>query len=189
MPQRKNNEPPKVMTWPKAIPVIVVAGISDVLRFMFTWLVFFGPALAGMYCTIKTGSAAVGTACAAVGGVASFFGVGFIEPFGIVMAMATGLAGWLITGTWLLTANTRIFKENALWFGTSLLVSEVPFINSLPVLSGIVWKMYRTQIRVEKVAYAKWKKENADAQLKERQRQEAQRMQYQANRLASADVY
>lgn len=194
MPRKINSSPPpEVMAWGKAAPVLVVAAIFDALRFMFEWFIFFGPAMAGLYCTIKgsdtvigslVGTPAVGTVCAAGAGIVGFFGAGVIEPFGMVMAMATGFAGWLAIGLYLVTKNARIFKENALWFGGSLLLSEIPFIGSLPAFTFTVWKMYRTQIRIEKVAFAKWKKETASAQLQERNQQTEQIMQEQATQQA-----
>ena len=87
--------------------------------------------------------------------------------------MATGFAGWLIVGGWLMATNSRIFKENALWFVGSLLFSEVPFIGAIPAITVSVWKMHSNQIKIEKAAFAKWEKENADALVAEK-RQQAQ---------------
>src|SRR3989344_216103 len=79
--------------------------------------------------------------------------------------------------------------ENALWFGASLLVSEVPFVGSIPALTIVMWRMHHVQIKIEKEALKKWKKENADAQLQERRQQiaeQAQMIQYQAGQVAQA---
>lgn len=189
MPQKRNSPEPEVMTWGKATPAFVFAVISDLVRIFFEFFWFFGPALVGAYCTSKVGDVAIvggllATGCAAGVTATAAAGFAFTATFGSIMAMATGFAGWLVVGGYLMMFNRRILKENALWLVGSLVVSEVPFINSLPVLSGIVWKMYRTQIKVEKAALAKWKKENADAQLQERQRQTVMAAQAQATRQA-----
>lgn len=170
------------MTWGKATPVLVIAAVFDALGFMFDWFIFFGPAFAALYCTIKIGdtigTTAAGAVCTLGAGVAGVFGAELSAPFGMVMAMIISFAGWLAVLIILLVFNGRIFKENALWFGASLILTEIPFVGSLPFLTATVWKMYRTQIRTEKAEFAKWKKEQADAQLQERQRQQnAQLMQ------------
>ncbi len=180
MPQKRNSqEPPEVMTWGRAMPVLVVAGIFDLTRLFFVLFWFFGPALAAVYCASTASewvgslwgltAAACGVGAAAAGAAVSAFTI----PFGTVMAMAVGLFGWLTIGIWLMRTNARIFKENALWFGASLLISEVPIIGSIPALSITVWKMYKTQIRIEKVAFKKLGKEHADEERKRRDRQAA----------------
>lgn len=187
MPQRTNaGEPPPRMTWGKALPVLVISAVFDAVRFMFTWFIFFGPALAGLYCTVKgsstaigdmVGTTVVGAACG-IGAVATgVVGAGAIETFGIIMAMATGFAGWLAILIILLVFNTRIFKENTLWFGGSLLISEIPFINSLPTLTFTMWKMYHTQITIETANRKKWEKERAQEERQKRERQTVQRSQ------------
>jgi hypothetical protein len=193
MPQKRNNTPPpEVMTWGKATPVLVVAAVFDALGFMFDWFIFFGPAFAALYCTIKIGdtigTTAAGAVCTLGAGVAGVFGAELSAPFGMVMAMIISFAGWLAVLIILLVFNGRIFKENALWFGASLILTEIPFVGSLPFLTATVWKMYRTQIRIEKEAHAKWKKENADAELQERQRQNVQLMQTQAMQQQELDA-
>ena len=189
MPQNRNNppQPPPVMTWGKALPVLVVAGIFDLMGLFFNMFWFFGPALAAVWCTVKAtdvagavGTYVGGALCATVATVGGSLAVGPLETFGIIMAMAVGLAGWLVVGLLLLIFNGRIFKENALWFAASLLIDEMPIIGSLPALTGVTWKMYHTQIKTEKAAFAKWQKEQADVQLQKRQRQAAQLMQAQA---------
>ncbi len=197
-PQKRNNpEPPEVMTWGKALPVLVIAAVFDALRFMFEWFIIFGPAIAAAYCTAKgssyIGITASGVLCSTGAAVGGFFGAAFIGPFGMVMAIVTGFAGWLAVLIILLIFNGRIFKENALWFGVSLLISEMPFIGSIPAITIAVWRMHSHQIKIEKAALKKWEKENANAQLQERRQQQvaqqAQLMQMQAAELASADVY
>ncbi|MBI5405621.1 hypothetical protein HY972_01095 [Candidatus Kaiserbacteria bacterium] len=193
MARRKNSPEPPVMTWPKATPFLVLAAVFDALRFMFEWFIFFGPALAGVACTVSANNTAIGNAvgtavtesvCGGGAVAAGFLGAGIIGPLGIVMAMVTGFAGWLAVGIALVMFNRRIFKENALWFAASLLVSEVPFIGSVPAITLAVWKMHGTQIRVEKAAHKKWADEQAAQQLQERNQQAAELMQLQATQQA-----
>lgn len=172
MPQTKNSEPPpEVMTWKKATPVLIGAVVFDLMRIFFEFFWFFGPALAALWCTVKAtdvagvaGTYVGGALCGSAAVAAGIVGAVAIETFGIVMAMAVGFAGWLVIGGWLMKTNPRIFKENALWFAGSLLVSEIPFVGAIPAITIIVWKMHRTQIKIEEAAYTKWEKENADAQ-------------------------
>lgn len=207
MPQKRNNsEPPPVMTWSKASPVLAFAVVFDALRMMFEMFWFFGPALAALACTLGVNSA-LGTSVAAIAGkitaagcslaagAAGFVGAPAIEAFGVVMAMAVGFAGWLVVGAIIMWTNKRIIAENAghaLWFVGSLLISEIPIVGTFPALTGVAWKMYATQIKKDKEVLQKYEKENAVAQQQERDRQAeqtAQLMQAQAAQLASADVY
>ncbi|MFA6414416.1 MAG: hypothetical protein WC217_01425 [Candidatus Paceibacterota bacterium] len=180
MPQKRSNqEPPPVMTWGKAAPALVVGALFDALRLLFEMFWFFGPALAALYCTVKGGGGAIvaalcGTTAAAVGTV----GVSAITAFGVIMAMAVGLFGWLVIGLYLMRTNSRIFKENALWFIGSLALSEMPLIGAVPAFTLTLWKMYSNQIRIEKAAFKKYEEEQKAAELKE-QKQQAQ-LQYQS---------
>lgn len=177
MPQKNNNsEPPPVMTWGKAVWVLAAAVVFDLLRIMFEQFWFFGPALATAYCTIKVGgtvgTTVAGWLCGPAALAAGIVGFAAIETFGIVMAMATGLFGWLVVLVLLMLFNRRIFKENAgnmVLFGASLLVSEVPLLGTIPAISIIVWRMYSTQIRKDKAALVQYEKERAAARLQEQQ--------------------
>ena len=188
------------MTWGKAAPVLVISAVFDAVSFMFDWFIFFGPALAAVTCTAVVsgplstwtlgafGTKTAAFACVNVAGVAGFFGAGVIESFGIIMAMVTSFAGWLVILIILLVFNQRIFKENALWFGGSLLVSEIPLLGSLPVITFVVWRMFSNQIKTEKAAKAKWEKEQADAQKQERNQQVAQMMRVQQAQRAEQEA-
>lgn len=153
------------MTWMKALPVLVIALVFDALRFVFEQFWFFGPALAGVYCTAKVngvltawttgllGAKTAAAACGAGATVAGYFGAPAFEAFGVVMAIAVGLFGWMTVGLILIITNSRIFKENeghALWFIASLLISETPIIGSIPGFTIITVKMYNTQIKKDK---------------------------------------
>ncbi|OGG78070.1 hypothetical protein A3A36_02775 [Candidatus Kaiserbacteria bacterium RIFCSPLOWO2_01_FULL_52_12b] len=195
MPQKRNSqEPPKVMTWGKAAPTLVIAAIFDVLRLMFMFFWFFGPALVGLYCTVKVGDVwVVGTLLAkgCVAGAAAI-GIGGFAPiaaFGVIMAMAVGFAGWLTVGFILLIFNKRIFKENALWFVGSLLISEIPIVGSVPAITIVVRKMYSNQIKLEKAALKKYQDEQTATQLKEQQQQAVQRQAAQQAQAANDELY
>ncbi len=163
------------MTWAKASPVLVIALIFDALRFVFEQFWFFGPALGALYCTSKVNSAvgtnvagaagkAIAAGCSAVAGAAGYFGAPAFTAFGIVMAIAVGLFGWMTVGLILIITNARIFKENeghALWFVVSLLISEMPIIGSIPGFTGITVKMYHTQIKKDRENLKRYEEEQA----------------------------
>src|SRR3989344_483944 len=173
---KAGSKPPKVMTWPLAIPALAFAVIFDLARLFFVMFWFFGPALAGLYCSSLVGGVwVVGkvltSACAAGSTYVGVVSYGVTAAFGTIMAMAVGFTGWLFVGGWLLATNARIFKENTMWFVGSLLFSEIPIIGAIPSITISVRKMYSNQIKLEKAAYKKWEKENADALAAERRQQ------------------
>ncbi len=182
------GEPPQVMTWGKALPILVLSAIFDALRFLFNMFWFFGPALAALYCTsvvsdsVGSLGGATATACEAGGVVAGYFGFGVLAIFGTIMAMVVGLVGWLAVGLIMLLTNARIFKES-LWFAGSLLASQIPFINAFPLLTVTTWKMHHAQIKRDKEALKKYEKEHADAELQERNQQIAEMQAQQAQQL------
>lgn len=181
------------MTWAKALPVLAIALIFDALRFLFEQFWFFGPALAAVYCTAKVngvltawttgllGAKTAAAACGAGAAVAGYFGAPAFEAFGVVMAIAVGLFGWMTVGLILIITNSRIFKENeghALWFVVSLLISETPIIGSIPGFTIITAKMYSTQIKKDKEALKKYN-----------ERQTAELMQARTAQMAQAEIY
>lgn len=202
MPSRRNNsKPPKTMTWSKAVPVLIVCIIFDALRMFFEQFWFFGPALAAAACTGAVSSwvgslwGLTAAACTGVAAALGYFGAAPIETFGVIMAMAVGLMGWLTIGLILILTDARIFEENAghaLWFAASLLVSEVPIVGTIPALTIIVWRMYRTQIHKEAVARRQYESEQAatlEEEREERQRQATELMRARAAELAAAEIY
>lgn len=189
-PRRNSTPPPQVMTWGKASFVLVIALILDAARLMFEMFWFFGPALAALYCAnsvsdtvgttvTKVAGGAITAGCTALAGVAGFFGSPAIAAFGVVMAIAIGLFGWLVIGLILMWTNARIFKENALWFVSSLAISEIPLVGSIPALTLILGRMYHHQIKTEQAAFKAYEKEQAAAQLAVQQQQTRQLMQAQ----------
>lgn len=187
MPSRRNSKPapPEAMTWPKATPILAIAIIFDALRFISEQLWFFGPAFAAVYCTAKASTAAGGGAvatkvsgllCGYTASAIGSLGSPFFATFGIVLAMALGLMGWLIIVFWILATNTRLLEENILWFGGSLVLSEVPILGALPALTVTVARMYRTQIKSDKEALKKYAAEHAAEELQERRQRAADLM-------------
>jgi len=163
------------MTWGKASLVLVSAFLFDALRFIFVMFWFFGPIIAGLSCAAKVGDiwlvgGLLASGCAAGTIAIGVAGAPAITAFGVIMAMAVGLAGWLTIGLILIISNRRIFKENALWFAGSLLFSEIPIIGAIPAITITVWKMYNNQIKLEKAVYKKWEREAATIQAQERKR-------------------
>ncbi|MFA6502842.1 MAG: hypothetical protein WCT45_01120 [Candidatus Paceibacterota bacterium] len=210
MPKNRNNpprraarsKPPETMTWGKAAPVLVVAGIFDLIRIFFEMLWFFGPALVGLYCADKVGDVAVVgkaliAACTYGATTVGVVGAPAIEAFGVIMAIAVGFFGWLFIGFLLVIKNPRIFQKNAgniAWFAGGLLVSEVPFVGVLPALTGTLLRLYAVQIKQEGAALKQYEKEQVAHELAERKRQAAellqmqQRQQLAANEEAASNV-
>ncbi|HUY05447.1 MAG TPA: hypothetical protein VMV62_01880 [Candidatus Paceibacterota bacterium] len=182
-PSRNNDTPPQVMTWPKAMPVLAIAGIFDLLRMFFDMFWFFGPFLAAVAANEAVGGGVTG---AVVGGGVGLFagtlGAPAIEAFGVVMAMAIGLAGWMAIGLTLALQNRRIFaanSDNTIWFIAGLMVSEIPLVGALPALFGSMYRMYRAQIKKDQAALAAYEAARAAKQLRQGRQQEAALMQRQ----------
>lgn len=198
MPQKRNNTPPpEVMTWGDAKVVFAIAIVFDLLRAFFNMFWFFGPALFAVYCTqvaekwVSSLAGLTGATCGLGAAVAGAAISSITIPFGVVMAMAFGLLGFLALFVVILTSNPRLFKSNVTagaWFGASFLGSELPLIDALPMFTVTLWRLYKTQIRVEEEAYKAWEKEQTDAQRQEREQQTAQLMQTSVPEPAEADV-
>lgn len=187
------------MTWKRASPVLILCGIFDLSRAFFSMFWLFGPALAAAYCTVRgseilssatLGVLATKTAglfCSVGAGIAGFFLSPALVMFGAVMAMAIGLAGWLTVGLVLIMTNARIFKENASSSVSMVLglgVSELPFLNALPVLTGTCIRLYRTQIKKEHAELKAWEAKNALIAQQRRQQQLDQLMMLQQEKMA-----
>jgi hypothetical protein len=166
------NAPPPAMTWPKATPILAIALVFDGLRVFFDMFWLFGPLLGTTYCAFKFSSGLAASACTLIVGALGIAGAEFFVPFGAIMAMVIGFAGWLTVGALLYWFNNRIYKENMGWFIASLLLSEVPFVNALPFMTAVVWKMYKNQIKIEKVAERAYRLAEA-ARIRSEQEQQA----------------
>lgn len=162
MPRGSNPEP-EVMTWGKAAPVLIASLISDALRGFFSLFWFFGPALGTLFCALKldaVGTTAAVTVCTAAGAALGAAASAAMITLGTIMAMAIGVAGWLAVGFLILTTNARILKTDAtaiIWILGGFALSEIPLIDSLPFMTGTVWKLYHTQIRRETEAHKAWR--------------------------------
>ena len=202
MPQRRNEPEPEVMTRGKSMPVIIVAGIFDAARLFFTFFWFLGPALAALYCTVKTsaslsawtlgiaGTKTAAALCSLGAGAIGAAGSEVTVPFGIVMADSVGLVGFLVLGLWIVMTNMRLLKavKNApLQFAAAFAVGEIPLIGSFPVFSFTLWRLYGAQIRAEEAAHEKWEEGQATARLRERDQQAARLAQIQMTQVAEAD--
>ncbi len=197
-----NSEPPEAMTWSKAVPIIVVAGILDLTRMFFEMFWFFGPALAALWCTdvVNTtfgmtvagvGGKIAATGCSVAAATAGFFGIELTETFGAIMADAVGLAAFLILSFWLLMGNKRIFtlnNGNWFWLIGSLGVSIIPFIGTFPAFSVVLLRLYGRQIKIETATLNKWKKEQIEIRQQEREWQAIQLMQLREAQLSQIET-
>lgn len=196
MPQKRNSPPPPVMTLSKAMPVLIVAGVFDLAKMFFNMFWFFGPAIAAIYCASKVNSLVgslgglADTACKTVATAAGTFFSPVLASFGTVMADASALFGFLTIGLLIFMTNSRILKTvrtAKMQITASFLVGAIPLIGALPSFAPTVYKLYRRQIKLETAAYAKWEKENAEAQAQQRNQQMAQQgAQIQATEQARA---
>lgn len=194
MPQKNNSRPPKVITWGKATPVIVISVVFDLMRIFFGMFWFFGPAFATVYCTSKLSEwvgwlwGLTAAACAAAGGIAGTLGLPITIAFGTIMSMMAGFLGWMTVGLIIIISNARIFKENAdhaLLSMASLLVSEIPIIGMAPALTGWTWKMYSAQIKKDGEKLRQYESEQAAAIAEKRQQQQAAAAEFMQNRITN----
>ena len=171
-----------MMTRGQSMPLIIVAGIFDIMRAFFTLFVFFGPALAGLYCTIKgtdwIGSlgGATATVCVAGATAGGILVAEITTPLGIIMADAVGFAGFLLIGLLVVFSNMRLLKAVGtapMQFAGAFLVAEIPFLGAFPVFAVVLWRLYGAQIRSEQQALEEWKKKNAATQHLEARDQQA----------------
>lgn len=166
MKARASSVPPKTMTWPKAAPFVLVAIVFDSARAFFNFFWLFGPALLagglGAFASEFVGETLGGIAGGAGGLLAGYFGAPIFMFFGVIMAMAMGLLGWLTVILSLLLFNARIFSPSS--FITILLgfsLSELPFVSTLPALTGTTLRLFHVQIKREHAAFGQWEKEQA----------------------------
>lgn len=162
------------MTWGKASPYLIVAGIFDFLRAICeqSWLI--APALIGIGTSAAVGKvlgATVGGIVGKIAGVAAaYFTTGALLVIGPIMGMAVGFLGWLVLIGALLMLNPRIFKANELallWAGAGLIIGEMPLVGTLPSLSVTTWRLCHTQIKKERAAFKQWAQEEKAAAERE----------------------
>ena len=175
---KNNQKPPATMTWKKASWVLAIAAIFDALRYFFLLFWLFAPAMIALYCTAKVGDTAVIGELLTAGCVAGATAIGFggsamFIAFGTIMAIAVGFAGWLIT-TFIITAtNSRALGKNpsaVLWVFEGLGASV--FI--------MVWGIYKTQIKKDKILLKKYQDEQSSQQKQEREQRLSEFMQARA---------
>ncbi len=188
-----HDSPPKTMTWGKALPMLALALVFDAIRFMFEQFWFFGPVLLGLATEAALGGGIVGKVGAVVvGGLAGFYGSGAFELFGVVLAMAAGLIGWMTICLLIIFTNRRLIKENStnvLWLMGGLFVSEVPLVGTLPALTGTMAKLYSAQIKKDKATKRAYEKRVSSKQRTLRESQNAQLRAFQAQQAANAEEY
>ena len=187
MPRAARSEkPPEPMTWGRALPVLLVAALFDAIRFVFEWFWLFGPTLFGAAIAATAGGGWIGTGLGATAaGASAYFADGLFEMMGLILAMIAGLAGWLVIFLLLALLNHRIFKHNSILVTIlGLIVSETPFVGSIPSITLAMWRMYHVQIREERAAMKRWEKENAAAVAKQRQEQVARQARQAAMQAA-----
>ena len=167
------------MTWRRALPVLSWCVVFDALRAFFESFWFFGPAVAAAACTLVgsnttvgglIGTSAVAAACTAAATVGGAAVAEFTTPFGVIMAMAVGLIGWLTILLIQMVNNAGIFKENfsmILRYALGLLISVTPVIGALPSLTIVNTIMFRIQIKKGQEALARWEEEQATIQREE----------------------
>ncbi len=198
MPRNNNKPEPEVMTWRKAMPILIVCFLFDALRFFFNMFWFFGPALAGVLCTVvgssylpgDAGTYVAGGVCSVAAVAAGVVAVKATTAFGVVMAMAVGLIGWLTVLLMQILNNINIFKENfamLLRFAVGLLIGVTPIISALPALTTVNIVMFHIQIKKGKEAHKKWEEETADARAREQQQRAQQAQQSQQMQQTQAE--
>ena len=192
---RSSGVPPEAMTWRKATPILVVALLFDIIRGFFQMFWFFGPAFFAIYCTYKVSGwvsslwGLTAAACAAGSAMAGAAIVALTAPIGVIMADAVGLIAFLVLGFWIVRSNARLFKTVATgpaYFVGAFAFGEIPFVGVLPVFTLVLWRLYKTQIRVEQAALKKWAAAHAAEQLQARQQQAAELMRVQSAQVAQA---
>ena len=194
------SSPPHTMTWGRALPMLVLCGVFDGVRAFFSLFWFFGPAIAALYCTSSVNSVA-GTSVAESAGkvtgalctTAAVKAGAVLSPalvtFGIIMAMAVGLLGWMTVYVRLLTHNPKIFKVgggSVLTLLLGLCLAELPFLSALPSLTLSVGRLYRAQIKREKAELKEWEQEQAALQQQQSGQQIAYRRAYQERMVSEA---
>ncbi len=188
MPAQVPSDPgprPPVMTWGKASPVLSIALVFYVLRFIFEQFWLFGPMLVGLIADWGLGGGAVGhaggTVAAGAAGVVEFFTGPTVEMFGAFMAMMVAFLGWGTVALTILFTNPRFYKENTkrfMFMVGAFIVSELPIIGTVPSLLGTIFGLYRQQIKRDKQRLHAWEaaRKAYQEQLRSEQRAQAEQL-------------
>jgi len=102
--------------------------------------------------------------------------------FGTVLAMVVGIFGWLVVAAIVVFTNERLLSvniNNVFWLAGSLLVSEIPFIGSIPALTATVIKLYSAQIKKDKETLRAYEANAAVTEQEERDQRTALLLQMQ----------
>lgn len=138
-----------------ALVAIGLAVVFDALRIACNWLWLIGPVFAGAYCV----QPAIGVLCTTIG------------AFGLILAIMVGLAGWLTVGTLLMIGVPGAFRGGSgWWFVGGLLISEIPFLGSVPALTATTIKAVHGARKRQKEAQKKEAAQN-DALAREQERE------------------
>jgi len=190
-----------MMTWGRALPVLVVAVVFDLVRMFFEMFWVFGPALAAAYCGAQVADVAVvgkllAAGCVAGAGAVGYFTAPALTTFGIIMAMTVGLFGWATVTLVLAVTNPRIWKSNVwswIWSISALGVAEMPLLGTIPMLTIAHLRLYAGQIKGDRAALKRYRQEQEQvaraAATARSMREQAQLMQNQADQLVATDVY
>ena len=116
----------------------------------------------------------------------------YLEAFGIVLAMAIGLAGWALLITLLYASGVRFFTgsgRNLLMTFAGFCASEVPIVDALPTFTPTVYLLIRETRKEDRKAIAAWDEAEKARQLEteeaERMLAEQEALQYEATEAAA----
>ncbi|PIR83200.1 hypothetical protein COU19_01655 [Candidatus Kaiserbacteria bacterium CG10_big_fil_rev_8_21_14_0_10_56_12] len=189
------------MTVWRAAPLLVGCIALDAVRAFFVGLWIFAPALGAFWCTSAVNGAlgtsvagdAVGkevfVGCSTAAGVAGGATSEFLAPFGAFLAIIAGIFGWLAVGFFVALFYRRTIRAQRgrhLWLFAGLVLTEVPFLDIIPGITVVMWRMIKRQIKVEKKALREWEKVRAATRARERQEQIAAMSEARARQQAQA---
>lgn len=152
------------MTFSESLPIRIVGGVLDFLRYFFLCLAFTGPMLVGLAVKAYTGSDALGVVAAFGAGVT---GAAEFTAVGVVLSMAIDVFGLLLIMGWLFLSNRRIFKENP---AAIIEIAKGVGISYFWMVSS----MYHKQIKAEKKRHKIWQQHQRQLEARARQRATAQ---------------
>jgi hypothetical protein len=191
---------PKMPAW-KAVTSIAIGVIFDLLKFVFSILVFTGPVMAGEAVKIYTALHSWPSWASWLAGWVVTVGSGVLEfafPllaaavafFGIIMAIMVGFFGTLVLYGWFLANGVNPFHPKRLLVSAATLIASIiPFIDMLPTLTAAAVLTVRSARREDRKALKVWKAQSAAAEQQTQARRAeaaAQLEQQQQAELAAA---